>query len=286
MPLLSPLMDLDETACSAACAAPAGFSGRFQARGVDVAPEIDSSGVACLRGVVTDEWLADARAAIAAQFPMGDAHELLVERIADGVHDTFADPLVGDKRLRPFLQSVVTAAGVAQNADAGFQADLRLVNGPAPRRKPPGFHYDGSVVSMVIPIVMPAAEAGQRGELILCPNRRPYRRSVITNVLEKLAAQNDLSRRRFIRRAARRHRVEVVDLKPGNAYLFWGYRSYHATLPCPQDAFRATLIIHYGNLHRDSVLLMGAMAFGRKLRELSRAVTSGRGSYQVVTGNL
>ena len=70
----------------------------------------------------------------------------------------------------------------------------------------------------------------------------------------------------------------MVDLKPGNAYLFWGYRSYHATLPCRPGDSRATLIIHYGNLHRDSALLMGAMALGRRLRGLSRRVSAGAGS--------
>jgi hypothetical protein len=289
MPLVSSLSDTDtDTDTPGRSAAPlglvAGFADRFDASALDVARQIDATGVACLSGVVSDEWLADARAGIAAYFSRCSAHELLVERVATGEGTSFADRLVGDSRLRPLLQSVLSAAGMRGRADAGFQVDLRLVNGPGPAHKPPGFHYDGSVVTMVIPIAMPDAEPGRRGELILCPNRRPYRRSVVTNVLEKFVTQNDLSRRRFVRRAPGSPRLEVVDLKPGNAYLFWGYRSYHATLPCRPGDSRATLIIHYGNLHRDSALLMGSMALGRKLRGLCRTVSSGAGSYQVVVG--
>ncbi|MDT5095423.1 MAG: hypothetical protein QOH60_4786 [Mycobacterium sp.] len=274
-----------ETSCSGAAPTPlAGFSDLFDPSGHDVAADIETSGVACLRGVVADHWLSEARNAIATQFPMRGAHELLVARVANGRGHTFADRLIGDMRLRTLLESVVAAAGMSQRADAGLQADLRLVNGPGPANKPPGFHYDGSVLTMVVPIVIPDAEPGRRGELVLCPNRRPYRRSVITNVLEKFAAQNDLSRRRFLSRAPGNHRVEMVDLEPGNAYFFWGYRSYHATMPCPENASRATLIVHFANFHRDSALLMGAMALGRKVREFSRTLSTPPGSYQVLAG--
>ncbi len=43
-------------------------------------------------------------------------------------------------------------------------------------------------------------ESGDTGELVLCPNRRPYRRFVITNIIEKLVSQNDLYRRKFVRK--------------------------------------------------------------------------------------
>jgi hypothetical protein len=47
----------------------------------------------------------------------------------------------------------------------------------------------------------------------------------------------------------------VVKLEPGNAYLFWGYRAFHATLPCAPGALRATLMLHYGELHSGDHLL-------------------------------
>ena len=101
--------------------------------------QIDATGVTCLRGVVSNDWLTDARMGVAAYFSRSSAHELLRERVATGRGTSFADRLVGDHRLRPLLQSVVSAAGMAGRADTGFQADLRLVNGPGPEREAPGF---------------------------------------------------------------------------------------------------------------------------------------------------
>jgi hypothetical protein len=141
MPLVAPAAQSDTSSCSGAVSQrPAGFSDRFDPSGREVAEQIETFGVACLPGVVADNWLTEARDAIAAQSPMRGAHELLVERVANGRGNTYADRLIGDARLRALLDSVVAAAGMSARADAGLQADLRLVNGPGPAHKPLGFH--------------------------------------------------------------------------------------------------------------------------------------------------
>ena len=42
-------------------------------------------------------------------------------------------------------------------------------------------------------------------------------------------------------------------MKPGNVYLFWGYRSLHANLPVDPSYTRATLLYHFGDVHPKSV---------------------------------
>jgi hypothetical protein len=43
-------------------------------------------------------------------------------------------------------------------------------------------------------------------------------------------------------------------MKPGNLYLFWGYRSIHTNEPCDPDKIRATALFHYVDPHIGSRL--------------------------------
>ncbi|MGK2852848.1 MAG: hypothetical protein ACSLE3_01880, partial [Microbacteriaceae bacterium] len=108
--------------------------------------------------------------------------------------------------------------------------------------------------------IVPDAAPGQAGELVLCPNRRGYRTSVLSNLVEKFVVQSDVYRRRFLRHLRWDLDTEIVSMTPGNAYLFWGYRSYHATLPCPPASRRVTVVLHYKHVHGNSRLLERAKA--------------------------
>ena len=121
----------------------------------------------------------------------------------------------------------------------------------------PGFHlhYDAYVVALLIPLVMPTyAGPGRSGELAVLSNRRPFRRSAIVDLIEKVAVQNFLSNRRNLRRL-RRGGSDIKPLEVGNAYLLWGYRTLHGVMPTPPGDLRATLLIHSGNPHGDQWIL-------------------------------
>ena len=53
---------------------------------------------------------------------------------------------------------------------------------------------------------------------------------------------------------ARSSHLVRIKLKPGNLYLFWGYRSIHTNEPCDPDKTRATALFHYVDPHTDSRL--------------------------------
>lgn len=129
---------------------------------------------------------------------------------------------------------------------------LRCVQGGSGTRESNAFHYDATLLTVLVPIFIP--EAGeQRGDLVMFPNLRPVRSSVATNVVEKALLQNKASRRLIS------HGIEAGWLKPktlplvpGNVYLFWGYRTLHANQPCSPDVRRATALFHYGDPHAGS----------------------------------
>ncbi|MCV7424596.1 hypothetical protein H7K45_29055 [Mycobacterium yunnanensis] len=242
----------------------------FDASAATVAAAVDSHGLACLRDVVPHDWLTAARDFVTHSVELNGAQELLVEDFA-ARPGTFAHQLVSDERVEPFMRQVATAcrAGVGFG-DGAIESELRLVNGPPRSAKPLWFHYDSTAITLVIPILIPTSTPGRSGELVLYPNRRPFRRRVVTNILEKCLSQNDFYRRWFVRYPGRRSDVRTEALEPGNAYVFSGYRSYHATLPSPPGSLRATLILHFGDVHDNSRLLNSIRGVERTIRRSIR----------------
>jgi hypothetical protein len=121
-------------------------------------------------------------------------------------------------------------------------------------------HYDRTVITMLVPIYIPDAGGGQSGELVVFPNKRPFRRSALMNIVDKIAVQNPLYRSYTVHKLAHVAKEHSVVLEPGNVYLFWGYRTYHGNGPCATDTVRATLLLHLGDPHHGSPVISAAKA--------------------------
>ena len=75
---------------------------------------------------------------------------------------------------------------------------------------------------MVVPIFMPDAERGNSGELVGLFNKRPFRRFVIANIIDKVVGQSRFYRRRILRSLDRTDYLQVVDKEVGNLCRFCG----------------------------------------------------------------
>lgn len=142
---------------------------------------------------------------------------------------------------------------------------LRCVQGESGRSESNRFHFDASFVTALLPIEVPDATIpGEQGNLLVFANRRRIRRTVLANVIEKTLIQNAFTKR-LITLGIRLHllRPQRIRLVPGNLYLFWGYRSLHASEPCPPTTRRSTLIFHYGDPHAGSLATALILAFNQ-----------------------
>ena len=237
--------------------------GDWDASEAATARVIDQHGFAHLPDAVDADWLALVRGYVDS-LATADAHEVMHRD--PGLRD---DPVIGalvqDPALLDFLEGVAAELYPSGDpADRDVDIALRVINGPDPLDRPLWFHYDATVLTVVLPIEMPDAVPGQSGELIMCTNSRPFRRTAVANVIEKSVVQGDRYRRRFRRRLAGCE-PDVVALRPGDVYLFCGYRSYHATLPCPPGRRRVTLVLHYKDVHAGSRLLRNAKSIRRSV---------------------
>jgi hypothetical protein len=108
-------------------------------------------------------------------------------------------------------------------------------------------------LTTIMPVCMPTS--GERGDLLMLPNRRPIRRTYFANLLDKVRVDNGWMQRRLRNRVARDDSAFTrIAMQPGHMYLFWGYRSLHTNMPVSEDALRATAVFHYQNVHGSSSL--------------------------------
>lgn len=140
-----------------------------------------------------------------------------------------------------------------RSRDNGMTQTLRCLTGSGGRRESLIFHYDSFVLTTIMPVCMPTS--GERGDLLMLPNRRPIRRSYFTNLLDKVLVDNGWVQRRLRSKVAKDENAFTrIAMQPGHLYLFWGYRSLHTNMPVAEDALRATAVFHYHNVHGSSSL--------------------------------
>jgi hypothetical protein len=226
----------------------------------ELASELDRTGFVCLEGVVSKDWLREARADVESNLTRYGQNDFCIINPANE-SGTPADRLVSDAGVRATMVGLASVRCPRKIAEAEeIETCLRVLAGPEREATSFAFHYDATVITMLVPLFIPEAGAGQSGELIVFPNWRPLRRSALMNIADKFIVQNPLYRKRMERKSKRAPEKYSVALKPGNVYLFWGYRTYHGNGPCAANTLRATLLVHYGDPHHGSPLIKAAKA--------------------------
>jgi len=165
-------------------------------------------------------------------------------------------PLFDWGNSRTFIdlcRRIVAGATGEPCEDAGLTQTLRCLTGNGGRKESLIFHYDSFVLTTIMPVCMP--QSGERGDLLMLPNRRPLRRHYAANLLDKVLVDNKWVQRHLRSRLAHDDQTFTrIAMRPGHLYLFWGYRSLHTNMPVASDALRATAVFHYHNVHGSSSL--------------------------------
>lgn len=158
--------------------------------------------------------------------------------------------LGSDPDFKRFIRSVSNQASSIQFPEEEIFQVLRVVASASGKRRSNQFHFDATLITALMPVLIPDGLAGQSGELVVYPNMRRVHRSIPLNLLQKVFFQNTLVRILFSTRLTRKlFGAKIVKLKPGSLYLFWGFRTYHSNMPCETSALRATLLLHFGDPH-------------------------------------
>jgi hypothetical protein len=103
------------------------------------------------------------------------------------------------------------------------------------------FHFDGSYLNLIVPVVIPALTGPRRGQLVMYPNRRSFARGPWQKYVVSALAHSGMVRRFW-------SRVEI-DYRERGIYMFYGYRSLHGVERQPEPALRCITNMTIGQRH-------------------------------------
>ena len=129
-----------------------------------------------------------------------------------------------------------------------------------------GFHYDKTLITVLVPILIPKFDIKKSGHLIAFPHSRKVRKFSFFNFLEKLLLQNNLTKKLFSLKTIKKDSIKIM--KEGNIYIMNGYKTLHGNFPVDPSQQRITLLLHYGNPHVDSLILKTITFFTRGIKKL------------------
>ncbi|HEY4805614.1 MAG TPA: hypothetical protein VIH96_23620 [Paraburkholderia sp.] len=235
-----------------------------------LARSMDESGVGVLRDVLPEAILARLRSSVAELIEQQGARYFGFSGVEWMARSCLA-PLCEDPGLLALLRQLyVRKMGVPPPSDRILPI-MRVLTGRQGIRHSNNFHYDSYVVSILLPVQIPHGPHEPPGNLVMFPNLRDVRRSVIVNIIEKIVVEKLLGpvwRLPFVQRW---FSARVVTLTPGNLYFFWGMRSLHANQACAPSSVRCTVLLHFGDPHADSVFKgLSQRLHAMRLRRMAR----------------
>ena len=209
--------------------------------------QLNTDGLLELRNIFSDDFIAACRAQVDAELEKRGARYFTIANVSEQPGSHLAEIRHSQPRM-DFLSSLCNLTGLPKAEEPLLQGNnLRVIAGGDSISQAFNFHFDSSVLTMLLPIYILSGEDIKSGHLLAKPNFRPFGQNVVTNLIGKVIYQNKLVRwvlmRQFYAGKWARH---IARLKPTSAYLFWGARTLHANLPCASDHKRATALFFFG----------------------------------------
>jgi len=130
---------------------------------------------------------------------------------------------------------------------------LRYIKGEQSEEESFKFHFDAHHYTILIPIHIPNRDGHDNGDLLIIPNLRKLHKNIFINVLQKLFYQSSFYRS-FLKNNLRK-KTKKLQLKTGNIYIINGFRSLHGNLNIHNEDQRATILLHFKDVIKDSKLI-------------------------------
>jgi hypothetical protein len=219
-----------------------------------LAAELDDKGFVCIENAIDPAWIGRAQAYVRGLVEQKGKRYFSLNHLSRN-QGTPPQELADDPQMCRLMESLAQIGCPKAKLDEEIYTALRVVAGSTGNERSLLHHYDRHVITALAPILIPEGPKRRAGELIVFPNRRGYRRFALFNFIEKAIVQSNWYRNRITRRLPAGDLPNIKYLKPGNLYLFWGYRTYHSNFPVATDEVRATMLLHYGDPHPSSLIM-------------------------------
>ena len=157
------------------------------------------------------------------------------------------------KKIEELLKKTAVNFGIDIDENEKLYKVLRVVTGEKSKKVSLDFHFDAHLLTLLIPIYIPNRENSDNGNLVIIKNLRKLTKNIFVNIIQKIFYQSSVFKKVFINTGI--VKSEILNLKPGNVYMFNGFRTLHANHEINPRDIRATILIHYYDIFRDSYLV-------------------------------
>ena len=156
------------------------------------------------------------------------------------------------KKNELLLKKLVNAYKFSNRKNEKLYKVLRVVTGKKSEEVSLDYHFDSHLLTLLIPIYIPKRKGSNNGHLIIFKNFRSLTFNFIKNIIQKLIFQSS-----FFKYILNKGIIkgQILKLKPGNAYIFNGFRTLHTNLDINEKDIRATMLVHYYDIFQESYLL-------------------------------
>ncbi len=218
----------------------------------ELAAELERIGFAVVPGYLRKDALGELQH-FAKRAVQDNRGEYTVFTGREAVAGTLLAELPADPEFRSLVTQVYEQVTGHPAPKQSIYQVFRCLTGETGLKQSYIFHYDSYVLTFLLPITIPMR--GRRGHLVIAPNLRAVHRSYVRNLLDKLVVDNKVTQMalRMLHRT-RVFELKRMELKPGDLYVFLGYRTLHANEPVDVENIRATALYHFGDPHSDSKL--------------------------------
>ena len=166
------------------------------------------------------------------------------------------------KRIEEILKNIIIEYNFSIGNNQRLYKVLRVVTGRKSNKVSLDYHFDAHVLTLLIPIYIPSRLMSDNGNLVIYKNLRKLHQNLILNILQKIIYQNFFSKLLNFSFWKKFFGEQILELVPGNIYIFNGFRTLHTNLPIHPEDVRATILVHYHDVFNESKLV----DFNRRIR--------------------
>ena len=212
---------------------------------------INTKGFVVIKNYITEKELATLRSFVSDKIKENQNQYFFLT--SEGSEKTLLNDKNFFKKIEDLLKKTTEDFGIDIDKNEKLYKVLRVVTGKKSKKVSLDFHFDAHLLTLLVPIYIPNRKNSNNGNLIIIKNLRKLTKNIIINIMQKIFYQGSFFKKIFINTGL--VKKEVLNLVPGNVYMFNGFRTLHANHEINPDDVRATILIHYHDIFRDSYLV-------------------------------
>ena len=219
---------------------------------------IDNQGYHCIEDYISDEELNTLKEFVNKKLEEDNNQYFFLT--SENPEKTLLNDKKFFKKIEDLLKKITNDFNFKNRENEDLYKVLRVVTGKKSKKVSMDFHFDAHLLTLLIPIYIPNRLNSNNGNLIIIKNLRKITKLLFINIFQKLFYQGKFFQRFFIN--TNLIKKEILELKPKNVYLFNGFKTLHANMNINPEDVRATILVHYYDIFKDSFLVKA----NRKIR--------------------